>query len=102
MSKPAARDTLEKTPNSRADGNHDSYPSDVAMVDTEDRLHVTLAQHAREGKFTVVKLGADWCKPCVRVRCSWVFYVAVARCHATKTKPRLYYPIEMAVCLYVW
>jgi hypothetical protein len=70
MSEPAARDTPERAPDSRADGGHDSYPSNVAMVDTEDRLHVTLAQHAREGKFTVVKLGADWCKPCVRVRCS--------------------------------
>ena len=41
------------------------YPDSVDMVPTAEKLREVLAKN--DDKFTVVKLGADWCKPCVKV-----------------------------------
>ena len=43
-----------------------AYPESVELVDSEPELRAVLSKH--EDKFTVVKLGADWCKPCKKVR----------------------------------
>lgn len=44
---------------------HHDYPDSVDMVPTAQKLREVLAKN--DDKFTVVKLGADWCKPCVKV-----------------------------------
>jgi hypothetical protein len=62
---PAIRDSPEKARSQDDDGNHHAYPNSVVAVSTEEELREVLASN--EDKFVVVKLGADWCKPCVKV-----------------------------------
>ena len=64
---PAHRDTPLKAGQDEAVGH--AYPDSVEMVNTAERLTEVLALHEEQEKFTVVKLGADWCKPCQRVSC---------------------------------
>jgi thiol-disulfide isomerase/thioredoxin len=60
VSLPAIRDG----PDHARDG-HGAYPASLKAICTEEQLRQVLT--ANEDKFVVVKLGADWCKPCVKV-----------------------------------
>ncbi len=55
---PVIRDGPEKA-------DHSAYPASLKAISTEEELRDLLA--SSEDKFVVVKLGADWCKPCVKV-----------------------------------
>ena len=51
---------------------HNDHPPSAISIESVAQLNKVLQENAE--KFTVVKLGASWCKPCTRVRVHLPFH----------------------------